>query len=731
MTAIGDPIARLDGPEKVTGHAQYAADFYLEGQAHAVLVGANVPCGRLKTIDTSRAEDVPGLLRVLSAGDFPVPAERFGLLSVPPLATRHLPLQDEVIVYHGQPVAMIVAETLEAAEEAAAAVLVEIHMEPSVNPERAQPDAPHPEGYAALGSLDVNVGDIDAAVRDSPVVVTGTYVQPSRHNNPMEPSAILAVWEDGQLTVYDSVQHLYAVQTALAAVFDIETTQVRVVSPYTGGGFGAKAFVWPHEILAAMAAQILDKPIKLVLTRAQMYSVVGYQPWMAQEITLAAEASGTLTGIRHDVTNITAETDDYIEFGSVTSSALYRSPAISTSQRVRRGHVNLPTFMRSPIDGPGTWALGSAMDELARATGTDPLDLRLLNYADVEPATGKPWSSKRLVEAYGEGARRFGWGDRPRGGSRDGNWSVGCGLADATQGRYRFPSQARLTLDQTALLMIEAGFTDIGQGPRTIFPQIAATVLGLAPDTIELRAGDSTLPFAGPTYGSGTTIGMGAAVLDGARKIRDRLAQLAGWPADEVTCVDGRLHRGPDRVALSELVGRAGGEIVIEGAFNLPGGAAADAGPDQMATRTVGVVFVEVGVDEALGTVRLRRATGVYSAGRIINERTARSQMIGGIVWGWGMATTERSVLEPQLGRWHSQNLAGVALPVNADIPAEIDVSFVDEVDNNAGPLGAKGIGELSATGVAAAVANAVFDAVGIRFRELPITPARLMEAVR
>jgi xanthine dehydrogenase YagR molybdenum-binding subunit len=278
--------------------------------------------------------------------------------------------------------------------------------------------------------------------------------------------------------------------------------------------------------------------------------------------------------------------------------------------------------------------------------------------------------------------------------------------------------------------MIEAGFTDIGQGPRTIFPQIAASVLGVRPDTIELRAGDSTLPFAGPTYGSGMTIGMGAAVLDGARKVRDRLAELAGWPAAEVTCADGRLHRGPNRIAMSELVERAGGEIVAEGAFNLPDGAVADAGPDRMATRTFGVVFVEVGVDEALGNVRLRRATGVYSAGRIINERTARSQMIGGIVWGWGMATSERSVLEPELGRWHSQNLAGVALPVNADIPADIDVSFVDEVDNNAGPLGAKGIGELSATGVAAAVANAVFDAVGIRFRELPITPARFMKAV-
>jgi xanthine dehydrogenase YagR molybdenum-binding subunit len=292
------------------------------------------------------------VFRVLADGDFPKPPDPFFLLPVPPLATRHLPLQDKVIVYHGQPVAMVVAETLEAAEEAAAEVRVEIQMEPPTNPERARPETPEAAGYGALASLELRVADVDAAVRESPVVVAETYKQPSRHNNPMEPSAILAVWENDQLTVHDSVQHVYAVQTAIAAAFDIEPTAVRVVSPYTGGGFGAKAFVWPHEILAAMAARILDKPIKLVLTRAQMYSIVGYQPSMTHDVALAAEAGGKLTGVRHDVTNVTAKTDDYVEFGSVTAGALYRSPAISTSQRVRRGHVNLPTFMRSPIDGP-------------------------------------------------------------------------------------------------------------------------------------------------------------------------------------------------------------------------------------------------------------------------------------------------------------------------------------------------------------------------------------------
>jgi xanthine dehydrogenase YagR molybdenum-binding subunit len=730
MTGIGAGLRRLDGPAKVTGQARYAADFVAEGHLHAVLVGAALPSGTVTAVVTSHATAVPGVERVLVAGDFPRPADAFAEQPVPPLATRHLPLQDDRVVYHGQPVAMVLADTLEAAEDAASRVLVQIEAAPWINPESAAAQTPEPAAYAALGALDMGVGDIDAALGHAPITVAGSYTQPSRHHNPMEPSAILAHWSGDQLTVHDSVQHLYAVQSTLAAVFGLDPSAVRVVCPHTGGGFGAKAFIWPHEILAAMAARILARPVKLVLTRAQMYSIVGYQPWMSHDVTLAAERSGALAGIRHDVINITATTDDYVEFGTATAAALYASPAIATSQRVRRGHVNLPTFMRSPIDGPGTWALGSALDELARATGTDPVELRLRNYADREPASGKPWSSKKLAEAYAAGVRRFGWRERPRGGTRDGHWRIGCGVADATQGQVRFPSQARLTLDASGHLTIEAGLTDLGQGPPTIFPQIAADILGLAPEEIELCSGDSTLPFAGPTYGSATTIGMGAAVLDGAQQLLARLAELAGWPAGEVTARDGRLCRDGDAIPLTTLMASADGRLTADGAFNLPGGAGVDAGPADMATRTFGVVFVEVGVDAALGLVRLRRATGVYSAGRIINERTARSQMIGGIVWGWGMASSEASVLEPQLGRWQHQNLAGIALPVNADIPAAIDIAFIDETDTAAGPLGAKGIGELSATGVAAAVANAVFDAVGIRFRELPITPARFMDAV-
>jgi xanthine dehydrogenase YagR molybdenum-binding subunit len=395
---------------------------------------------------------------------------------------------------------------------------------------------------------------------------------------------------------------------------------------------------------------------------------------------------------------------------------------------VCRGNMTLPTFMRSPWDGPGSWALGSAMDELARALNIDPFDLRLINYAETDPESGKPWSSKKLREAYEEGARRFGWRTRPKGGSRDGYWRIGCGMADCSQGQARFHSTARVRLRADGMAEVESSFCDIGTGPATIFPQVAAEVLGLDPTQVFAVAGDTNLPYSGPTYGSGTTISTGAAVQQAAQRVRGKLARLAGWPEHEITIRDGRIIHGNESRGIAEVFNEVGVlELASDGAFDLPGGAPVDMGSSEFPARTFGAIFVEVGVDQDLGLLRLRRATGVYSAGRIINPRTARSQMIGGIVWGWGMAAMEGSHFEPSLGRWLAKDLAGVPLPVNADIPTEIDVGFVDEFDANAGPLGAKGIGELGATGVAAAVANAVYDAIGLRMRNLPITPDKIL----
>jgi xanthine dehydrogenase YagR molybdenum-binding subunit len=730
MSNLGQPIARADGSVKVTGIARYAGDQNQPGQLHAVLVASTVPAGRVSAIDTRAALAIPGVTRVLVAVDMPRVHADLDKISVPPLATRFIPMQSDNIVHEGQPVAIVVGESLEAAEAAATIVRVTYERAAFIVPETAAVVSADPKkgSYSMSNALEFNKGDAPAAIAAAPVKAGAAYTQPSRHANPMEPSAIIAVWKGDRLTVYDAVQHLPAVQNVMAAVFGLPATSVRVVSPHTGGGFGAKAFVWPHEILAAMAAKVVRRPVKLVLTRQQMYGMVGPQPQMVHDVRLGAGADGKLLGVGHATTNITGVTEDYVEFGAVPGRSFYACDNITTSQRVRRGNVTLPTFMRSPWDGPGSWALGSAMDELARALDVDPLDLRLINYAETDPESGKPWSSKKLREAYEEGARRFGWRTRAKGGTRDGHWRIGYGMADCSQGQARFHSTARIRLKADGTARIESSFCDIGTGPATIFPQVAAEVLGLDPKRILAVAGDTDLPYSGPTYGSGTTISTGAAVQQAAQRVRAKLARLAGWPVEEITMRDGQIIHGDKSHTIREVLGEAGvAELVSDGAFDLPGGAPVDMGLSEFPARTFGVIFVEVGVDQELGLLRLRRATGVYSAGRIINPRTARSQMIGGIVWGWGMAAMEASHFEPALGRWLAKDLAGVPLPVNADIPPEIDVGFVDEFDANSGPLGAKGIGELGATGVAAAVANAVYDATGLRVRDLPITPEKIL----
>ena len=730
MNHSGESIARLDGPVKVTGAARYAGDQNLPAQLYAVMVSATVPAGWVEKIDAHEALAMPGVTHVLTAADMPKVHARLADISVPPLATRFVPMQTDEVVYEGQPVAIVLAESIEAAESGADSVCVDYRATSFIVPDTAPAEPPAPErgGYSHSSALEFCKGDAASAIAAAPLRTGAEYIQPSRHANPMEPCAILAVWKDKQLTVYDSVQHLPAVQNTLAAAFGIDPAWVRVVSPYTGGGFGVKAFVWPHEILASMAARVTRRPVKLVLSRQNMYDMVGFQPQMTQNVALGASEDGKLLGIVHAVTNITSVTEDYVEFGSIPGRSFYACDNISTSQKVRRGNVVLPTFMRSPWDGPGSWSLGSAMDELARTLKVDPLELRLANYAETDPESGKSWSSKKLREAYNEGARRFRWQDRPKGGTRDGHWRIGCGLADCSQGQARFHTTARVRLNAHGMARLESSFCDIGTGPATVFPQIVAEILGLKPEEVSVLAGDTSLPYSGPTYGSGTTISTGAALQQAAQGVRAKLARLAGWPTEEVTMRNGHILYGERSRSIQSVLDEAGVfELVCDGAFDLPGGAPVDMGAPEFPARTFGVIFVEVAVDPDLGLLRLRRATGIYSAGRIINPRTARSQMIGGIVWGWGMAAMEGSHFEPALGRWISKDLAGVALPVNADIPPAIDVGFVDEYDANSGPLGAKGIGELCATGVAAAVANAVYDAVGVRVRELPITPNKLM----
>ena len=734
MSQIGESLRRPDGPDKLRGRARYAADQKVERLLYGVYVPASIAAGTVAGIDGAKALAQRGVVRVLTVADMP----RMKIASALPAASSFMPMQSAEVRYQGQPVAIVLAETLEAAEHAAG--LVNVRYTPSAF------DAPDMDGtrsppratlvdkkapYLAGEEPEFRKDNVEEALAASARRLNATYAQPSRHNNPMEPSATLAVWQGESLTLYDAVQHGYSVQTVVSQVFGIRPDQVRVVCPHTGGGFGAKGYVWPHQLLTAAAARIIGRPVKIVLSRADMYANVGFQPRMVQQVALGAEASGKLTALRQDVAHVTATSDDFVEAASAGGKSMYSVPAIHTLQRVERCHINMPTAMRAPVEGPATWALNSALDELALAAGLDPLDIRLLNYAETSPADGRPWSSKKLREAYELGAQRFGWRDRATLPKRDGHWRIGRGMADCTMGTFRMASKAEVRLKADGSASVEAGFHDIGSGTMTVMPQIAANVLGLSIDKVTCLMGDTRLPRAGPTYGSSSTLSGGSAVHLAASDARAKLARLAGMDADAVEMKNGRISMpGQAERSIGDVMRAAGVfEIVGSGDWAPAPGLEfeGDGGKGPYAMKTFGAVFVEVAVDPELGLLRLRRVVGAYSAGRIVNPLTARAQMTGGIIWGWGMAAMEQSRHEPRLGRWEAKNLSNIALPVNADIPGAIEIIFVDEFDKHASRIGAKGIGELGATGVAAAVASAVHDAIGLRIRELPITPEKLL----
>ncbi len=710
-TGIGSTERRLDGDDKVTGRAAYAGEEMPPGTLHGVLVTSPVAKGRIVAIGTDAALAADGVVRVIVPDDMPALAAP----SVPPVAQSFVPMSDTSIRYEGQPVAIVLAETLEQAEHGAALVDLRIEAETPTVFETAETVTPRTEGNGyILGALDPARGDAEAAMRDAAATVDAVYVAPTRHHNMMEPSATLAEWRGGALHMHDSTQWTYGVRYALSGLLSMEPGDIHVRCPFTGGGFGAKGYVWPHQILAPLAARLAGRPVKIALSRAQCYTGSGYQPVVRSRVALGADADGRLTAIRHDTENVTSTADDYVEFGNAGTRSLYPAPNLSLTTRIRRADVGTPTAMRAPHEGPGMFALESAMDELSYALDMDPLALRLANYAETDPANGKPFSSNRLRDAYAEGARRFGWDARPRRvrARREGPRLIGSGMASAIMSTFRFPASARVCLTRDGAIRVEAGAQEIGTGTRTIFPQIAAERLGIAADGIEMVLGRTDLPETGGTFGSSSTISVGSAVADAADALRARIEGLA----------DGTL---PPREAWPALLRENGtGELVGEGGFSLPGDAPFDAhgGAGEHSMHTWGAVFVEMAVDEALGLARMRRCVACYSAGRILNPVTARSQMIGGIIWGYGRAMLEKSAMDPRSARYLSKNLSGVHLPVNADIPQEIDVSFIEEHDPHASAIGVRGIGELGEVGVAAAIANAVYHATGRRVRDLPIT---------
>jgi xanthine dehydrogenase YagR molybdenum-binding subunit len=736
MNAIGEPISRVDGRLKVTGSARYNGDISLQTVAHAAIVYSTIANGRVESIDTSAAENAPGVLAVLTHNNMP----RMKLLPwshLRPQGQTYLPLQDDAIHYAGQPVAVVVAATLDQAAYAGTLIKVayESHPPRLFDLRTAKEDAIEPP--QRMWPLSSSVGDADKAIAGVAVKIERTYTMPDRHHNQMEPHVTLAVWDDtGTLTLYDSTQMVVGTRKLVALVLDLPEEKVNVVCEFLGGGFGGKSWSWPHTLLAAVAARVVNRPVRLQLSRAQMYSMVGHQAATVQSIALGADRDGKLTGIRHDSINPTSVFDDYVEYAAMASRHLWRaSGGISTSHKVVHVNRNSPIVLRAPMEAQGHFALESAMDELAYAIGVDPVELRLRNDTDTDPYSGRPFSTRALRECLTGGATRFGWDKRtPEPSSmRDGRYLIGQGMAAAIYTHWRWPGKARVTLNSDGSALVEAAAHDIGTGTYTIMAQVAADALGLAPKQVSVRLGDSRLPESHPAIGSATTANATAAVMLAAQAARERAVELsltgreapfAGAARKDIIVAEAglALRNKNLNVSYAELLASNGvSSLVGDGDYN-----PVEEANGPKAIFSFSAVFAEVRVDNELGLVRLNRFVGAYDAGRIINPKTARSQAIGGIIWGTGQALLEQSEIDPVSGQFINRNYSGYLVPTNADIP-DLDVLFVGGFDEEASPLGAKGLGELTAVSVAPAIANAVFHATGKRVRDLPITIEKVL----
>ena len=736
MNAVGQPISRIDGRLKVTGGARYTADIPVEAIVHGAIVYSTIANGRTVSIDTAAAENAPGVLDVLTHKNMPRMNQQ-SWSHLHPQGQTYLPLQDDRIHYAGQPLALVIAATLDQANYAGTLIKVAYEARPPVvfDLRTAKEDAVEPP--QRMWPLSSSVGDADKAIAGAAVKIEQTYTMSDRHHNPMEPHATLAVWDGtGSLTLYNSTQMVVGTRKLVSLVLGIPEEKINVVCEFLGGGFGGKSWSWPHTLLAALAAKVVNRPVRLQLSRAQMYSMVGHQAATVQTIALGADRDGTLSGIRHDSINPTSVFDDYVEYAAMASRHLWRaSGGIATSHRVVHVNRNSPVVLRAPMEAQGHFALECAMDELAYATGVDPVELRLRNDTDIDPYSGRPFSTRALRECLTKGAARFGWDKRspePRS-MRDGRYLIGQGMAAAIYTHWRWPGKARVTINGGGSVLVEAAAHDIGTGTYTVMAQVAADVLGLAPDKVTVRLGDTRLPESHPAIGSATVSNATAAVMLAARAAREKAialtltgrdAPFAGAAPADVIVADGRLAlvKTNSNITYAELLARNGlSSLVGEGDY-----APVEEANGPKAIFSFSAVFAEVRVDAELGLVRLNRFVGAYDAGRIINPKTARSQAIGGIIWGVGQALLEQSETDPASGQFINRNYSGYLVPTNADIP-ELDVLFVGGFDEEASPLGTKGLGELTAVSVAPAIANAVYHATGKRIRDLPVTVEKLL----
>jgi xanthine dehydrogenase YagR molybdenum-binding subunit len=690
--AIGEPLARRDGERKVRGTATYAYETPVERPVYAHIVQAAVARGTVTDIDVSAAEAVAGMLAVLTAGN----AERLASTEDRELAV----LQTTEVAFRGQPVALAVAETSEAARQAAELIRITYAEQPHET--ELRPDSGglyKPEQVNPSFETDTAEGDVAAAMASSAVTLERTYTTAMYHNNPLEPHATTALWEPGAdvpLTLWDSTQGVHPARTTVAKVFGLDEERVRVVCPFVGGGFGSKGTPHANVVLAALAARALPgRPVRLALTRQQMFFLAGYRTPTIQRLQLAADESGKLTAIAIDVIEQTSKIKEFAEQTGVATRMMYAAPNRRTTHRLAALDVPVPSWMRAPGEAPGMFGPEVALDELAEQLGIDPVELRIRNEPATDPETGKPWSSRHLVECLREGAQRFGWHDRdPRPGARrEGEWLTGTGVASSVYPTMRMPQSTATIRFEDGRYIAEIGAADLGTGAWTVLPQIAADALGVPVEDVDVRIGDTRYPMASVAGGSSGTNTWGSAIVVAAHAFRDKFGAEPG-SGDEVTGDVDQASKNDDH-----------------------------------ASYAFGAQFAEARVHVDTGELRVPRLLGVFAAGRIINPRTARSQFIGGMTMGLSMALHETSVMDPHVGQVVNHDLGEYHISANADV-ASIEAHWIDEHDPYVNAMGSKGIGEIGIVGTAAAVANAVHHATGVRVRDLPVTLDKLLAAL-
>jgi xanthine dehydrogenase YagR molybdenum-binding subunit len=699
MTAIiGRPISRIDGPLKVSGQATYAYEHWDVGQPlYGFIAGATIGKGRIPAIDTARAEAAPGVRLVMTHRN--APAQGQADPSIRSAYSRAFPTLSGPEVHHyGEPVALVVAATYEQARAAASLIEVEYAVEPGRFDFAARLDQAYaPKAVNAGLPTDSAVGDFASAFDRAEVKIDKTYTTPYQSAQPMEPHSCLVVPDGENLTVYASCQIVSEARTAIASTLQMEEKRIRIVTPFVGGGFGSKLGIHSETILAALAARELNQPVKVVQTRQQIFQLLGMRPVTSQRVRLGATRDGRMTALGHDVTMHTSVLSEFAEQTATSARPLYAAPNRLTRHRLTELDLPRGEDVRAPGEAPGLAAVESAVDELAVALGMDPIELRILNEPAVHPETGQPFSERRLVECMREGARRFGWERRPArpGSLRDGRWLVGYGMAAAARMQFQLPSKASVRMMPDGTAIVRSDITDIGTGTYTIVAQVAAETLRLPLDRVRVEIADSDYP---PGAGSGGSFGASntcTAVYNACLALREKLA-AGSIPAEGM---------------------EAEGEIISM---------AVDPNYQNYSIHTYGAQFAEVGVDADTAEIRLRRMLGVFSIGRVLNAKTARSQLIGGMTFGVASALLEEAIVDTRTGAFVNHDLAGYLVPVHADIP-EIEAVLLDGFDDKANVIGAKGAGELGNCGANAAIANAVYNATGVRVRDFPITLEKVL----